>query len=361
MAAKYKELAARLADTLAVNRNNGVYKLPTEVELGRQYQVSRQTVRQALALLSAQGLITTRQGSGSYTTGLSADGLGNTIALLVRDEQEYIYPELIGDIRLMISEIGYTLQIFSTKNQVAKEREILETMADAPPQGVIVEPCKSALPNPNLDYYEQLHRKKIPLVFLHGWYEALPWAIRVKADNHYGGYLLTQHLAAQGHSRIAGLFKIDDIQGIERYQGFLDYTRDAGQIVPDHRIGWYTSAELELLEQKQDTRFLAEFIRRQLDTCTAFICQNDEIAYWMIKELSYAGLTVPQDITVVCFADSYLSELSHVRITTLAHKPHEIARRAADCMIRSLQRLPVSSQEIPWELVPRESDTAPED
>ena len=63
----------------------------------------------------------------------------------------------------------------------------------------------------------------------------------------------------------------------------------------------------------------------------------------MINELSYAGLEVPQDITVVCFTDSYLSELSHVRITTLAHRPHEMARCAADCMLRSLQRLPAGA------------------
>ncbi len=80
----------------------------------------------------------------------------------------------------------------------------------------------------------------------------------------------------------------------------------------------------------------------------------------MINELSYAGLEVPQDITVVCFTDSYLSELSHVRITTLAHRPHEMARCAADCMLRSLQRLAGSSQELPWELVLRESDATPQ-
>lgn len=358
MTAKYRRLAARLTDLITANLHNGIYKLPTETELSRQYQVSRQTVRQALSLLAAQGLITTRQGSGSYATGLSGDGSRNTIALLIRSEQEYIYPELVSDLRSILSEKGYTLSVFSTGNQVSKEREILEELLSATPQGILAEPCKSALPNPNLDCYEKLHRRQIPLVFLHGSYAALPWAVCIKDDNYYGGYLLGQHLSTQGHTRIAGLFKIDDMQGVERYHGFQSYMRDTGHTIPDCRIGWYTSAQLEQLESKQDTRFLSEFIRRQLSDCSALICQNDEIAYWMIKELSYAGLEVPRDITVVCFADSYLSQLSHVRITTLAHKPHETAQHAADCMLRSLQRLPVSSLEIPWELIARESDAA---
>lgn len=360
MAAKYKDLATRLADMLTTNVNNGIYRLPTEAELGRQYQVSRQTVRQALALLASQGLITTRQGSGSYATGLSADDSRNTIALLIRSEQEHIYPELIGDIRAVLSGKGYSLQVYPTDNQVAKEREFLQEISGRPPRGLIVEPCKSALPNPNLDHYEQLHRRDIPLIFLHGVYKTLPWAVCVKDDNYYGGIQLGQHLLDQGHTRLAGFFKLDDMQGIERYHGLQHCMRDAGLLIPDERIGWYTSAQLDLLEKKQDARFLSDFIHKQLPGCSALVCQNDEIAYWMINELSYAGLEVPQDITVVCFADSYLSELSHVRITTLAHRPHEMARCAADCMLRSLQRLPVSSQELPWELVIRESDAAPQ-
>ncbi len=73
MTAKYKQLASRLTDLITANLHNGIYKLPTEAELGRQFQASRQTVRQALSLLKAQGLIITRQGSGSYATGLSED------------------------------------------------------------------------------------------------------------------------------------------------------------------------------------------------------------------------------------------------------------------------------------------------
>ena len=137
MAAKYKDLAARLADMLTTNVNNGIYRLPTEAELGRQYQVSRQTVRQALALLASQGLITTRQGSGSYATGLSADDSRNTIALLVRSEQEHIYPELIGDIRTVLSGKGYSLQGYPTYNTVAKQREFLQYISGRPPRGLI--------------------------------------------------------------------------------------------------------------------------------------------------------------------------------------------------------------------------------
>lgn len=360
MQPKYKILADQLTDMITANLKKGIYKLPTETELCRQYRMSRQTVRQALTLLCSQKLIVKRQGSGSYATGLSADSSLNTIGLMISSDQEYIYPELIADIRSVLSSHGLSLKMFVTENKLVKEREYLEEIVTKPLRGLIAEGCKSALPNPNLDLYEQLHRQEMPVIFLHGGYPALSWAVCIKDDNFYGGYLLGQYLFAQGHTRIAGLFKMDDIQGIERYQGFVASMRDNGHMVSDDRIGWFTSVQQDALEQRQDTQFLLDFLQKQMKSCSALICYNDEIAFWMIKELQYAGLNIPQDIAVVCFDNSYLSELSNVRITTLTHKPHEMGTCVADCMLKMLRGIPVSSQELPWELVGRESASPPE-
>lgn len=50
-------------------------KLPSESEICRSSQVSRPTVREALMRLSADGLITTRQGSGTYVRQRPPEGL----------------------------------------------------------------------------------------------------------------------------------------------------------------------------------------------------------------------------------------------------------------------------------------------
>ena len=360
MLTKYEVLADRLTDSIAANLKKGVYKLPTEAALCRQYHVSRQTVRQALMLLQARGLITTRQGSGSYATGLSASPDRNTIGMLVSSDQEYIYPELIADIRSVLSSHGFTLKLFVTEDRLAKERELLQEIAQVPPRGLIVEGCRSALPNPNLDLYEQLHRKAVPILFLHEYYRTLPWAVCIRDDNFYGGYLLAQHLYTNGHTEIAAFFRLDSMQGIERYQGFTTYLRDMGYMAPDDRIGWFTGAELEELRKKQDTHFLLEFIQKQVKSCSAIVCHDDETAYWLVKELQYTGIRVPHDVSVVSFGNSYLSELSGVRITSLAHKPHEMGTRTAECMLQALRGIPPAPQELSWEIIVRESDSSPE-
>ncbi len=355
---KYETLAGALTEQITRNLQNGISKLPTESQLCAQYNVSRQTVRAALTLLGKQGIITSKQGSGSYATGLSLDSDRNIIPILISSQQEYIYPQLLSEIRLALAEQGYKLQIYPTDNNTSVERAHLESLLDNPPCAVIVEGCKSTLPNPNLDLYEKLRENGTFILFLHNYYPAMQDCIYVKDDNYYGGCLLAEHLISLGHTQIAGLFKIDDSQGPERYHGVAARLRDLGHPISDTHIGWYSSPDIAALEARQDTRFLTDFIQERLFGCSAVVCYNDEVAYWLIKELSYANIHVPQDLSVVCFDNSYLSELSGVRITTLTHAPHEMSECVAECIVGHLQGLPVVSHTIPWRLVRKESDAA---
>lgn len=353
---KYETLSEQLTEQIFRNLQRGITALPTEAQLAEQYLVSRQTVRAALTLLREKGLIVSRQGSGSYATGLSPDVSGNLIPILIASSQEYIYPHLLTDIRSSLTEKGYQLQVYPTGNDTSTERRILRSLLEAPPRGMIVEGSKSALPTPNADLYEKLKLKGVRTLFLHNKYDALADEICIKDDNYYGGYLLANHLADLGHTSIAGLFKIDDKQGPERYLGAVSCLRDLGLELIDSHVGWFQSSDVDALEKRQDTRFLATFIKERLPGCSAVICYNDEIAYWLMKELSYAHFQIPRDISVVCFDNSYLSDLSRVRITTLTHKPHEMSDCVAETMVRLLQGIPAVSQEIPWALVRKESD-----
>jgi DNA-binding FadR family transcriptional regulator len=59
---------ASLLDQLHRGHWQAGERLPTERELGEQYQISRSTVRKVLADMKAQGLITQTVGSGTYVT-----------------------------------------------------------------------------------------------------------------------------------------------------------------------------------------------------------------------------------------------------------------------------------------------------
>jgi len=70
-----------ICDDIAQNIRNGLYleskKLPTEEELIEKYQVSRNTIRKAIDLLTRKGLVIPIQGSGVFIRNVSCNGAIN--------------------------------------------------------------------------------------------------------------------------------------------------------------------------------------------------------------------------------------------------------------------------------------------
>lgn len=357
MAIKYKWLAGILREQLQRNVQNGIHKLPSEQTLCETYHVSRQTVREALALLKDQHLIETRRGSGSYATGLSSEEWRNQIGIFISSSNEYIYPGVLEDIRQTLLLHGFSSIVFETHNQIRTERDLLLSLMKSPPRGLIVEGCLTSLPNPNVDLYEKLSTLGTSIVFLYNYYPQLTNCLYVKDDNYSGSAQLVKHLYEQGHTKIAGIFKSDDMQGIERYQGYIETLRDLSLSISDQRIGWFDASDLRNLESNQDTLFLRHIVQDRLRDCDSVICYNDEIAYWLVKELLLAGYKLPQDISITAFDNTYLSNQGILTLTTLAHKPHEMGQTAANMIVNKLKGLPVRRQQVPWSLTIKESSS----
>ena len=354
MAKKYQLLAERLREELSRNSGQSGYKLPTEEDLGRQHGMSRQTVRHALRLLEEEGMIQRRQGSGSYATGLLPGAAPRQIAIVTSFLDDYIFPAILHDASDVFSRQGYSTAVYATENRVGTEREILLRLLEEPVSGLLVEGSKTALPTPNTDLYRRLQQAGIPIVFLHGAYAGLE-GIPCVADNNYdGGYQLARYLMDKGHREIAGIFKSDDIQGPQRYHGVLSALRDRGFPIRDSRFAWYGTEERRRLLEEQDTRLMVDFLQNRLGDATAVVCYNDEIAYRLIQILLETGRRVPEEVAVVSFDNSYLSQLGPVFITSLSHRSR-MGRAAAEQMVILLRGKNARSRFLEWDLVVRNS------
>ena len=375
MAIKYKWLVEQLREIISDSIQKGINKLPTEQELAVRYRVSRQTVRAALAVLEDEREIRRIKGSGAYITGLSSLEDRNIVGILIPDEQQYEYPALINDIRVALAAEGFSCKVYPTHNHVDLERQILQFLLKSPLRALIVEPVKSALPSPNTELYQRLIQRGTSILFLGCAYPQLSQIPVIYEDNLYGAGLLVQSLVEKGHSSIAGIFQMDDQRGLERYQGFLDAMQNQGLTVPDRNICWYTTQELDDFRQSRDISFLKKFLERITPDYTAFICEDDFIAWLLWEELSlrqekkiatHASLssslqstgfkTTSADhsfettIALAAFNTSYLTTSGLLRATTLTHQTHQPGTLAAQMSINKLKGLPVSSQEVPWQL-----------
>ena len=285
-------------------------KFPSENILQKKFGYSRQTVRTALNQLEAEGLIKRVKGSGTYVSyeGNLRNGERPRIGLILSYFSDYLFPRVYDGIDSVMKEAGYDIDVAVTKNRLNDEALYLEGLLNGNVAGFIIEGTRSFFPNPNIRLYEEIRKRNIPTLFIH---------------NHYSNH---------GHRRIAGIFKYDDMQGIERYKGFVECLSDYGVKFDDDWIRWYSTKDME---EKLSKKGLLRMYRRTKD-CTAMIVYNDEVAGYYMEFLEERGLHVPEDVSLVSFDDEELQQDARVKVLSVVHPKYNLGRITGKNLLRMM-------------------------
>lgn len=358
---KYEKITTWIQEEVKTGQMIPGEKLPSEQELSEKFQVSRQTVRRALEELVKLELVESRRGSGTYICEKAGEFFKNPerrkseneekrIAVMLTYIDTYIFPVIVHEIEKKVTHAGGILQIAMTDNSVAKERMHLEEFLRTKKiDGLIAEPVKSGLPNPNLELYQKLQKAGIPVLFINSFYNNLDFP-HVSLNDEKAGYLATRHLLECGHTRIAGIFKADDGQGKMRYAGYTKALLDRSLKIRNRQILWVDSEDIREMEPER------ERILKRLQECTACVCYNDEIASKVIKILQSANIQVPDQMSVIGIDNSSLAKFCEVPITSINNPADEIGRCAAQSLLDKIdQKIEMHSIEFEPELVMRNS------
>lgn len=327
-----------IIDWIKENIESGALKygdrIKSEKELADQFGLSRQTVRRATSELEKDKVLTRVQGSGTYVgdrvLGIRRERHMN-VAVMSTYIDSYIFPPTLKGIETVLSGHGYTTQLFFTDDRISQEADILENLLFRNDiDGLIAEPSKSALPNPNMKYYREIARRGIPVLFFNASYHALHMPC-VRMDDDRTAKSATELLINNGHRKIAGIFKCDDGQGHHRYAGYNKALIEA-HIRPDAgRVIWIDTGTISNLS------LIKDFIFERLKGCTAVLCYNDEAAFQLINLCTEHGIRVPDELSVVSFDDSDLSRICQVPFTSFIHPKEELGRKTADNLLRMIE------------------------
>jgi GntR family transcriptional regulator of arabinose operon len=319
-------------------------KLPTENALASSYGVSRQTVRQSLEMLKNDGFIYSVQGSGYFVCGAEKKTPPNRrIAVITTYISEYIFPSILRGIDEVVSQNEYTIEFSSTNNSISAEKSILKKIIENPVAGIIVEGTKSALPNPNIAYYQQLEKQGIPIVFINSIYPGLESdrIIYVVTDDFNGGYKLTQDLISKQHRRIGGVFKSDDLQGINRYSGAMS-------ALVNHNVE-YEDKYFMLFSTETRQYILAALIPSGIfNNCSALICYNDQVVCTICNYLRQNKHSIR---TIVSFDRDCIADLvpPEIEYFSLPHPRKLLGEIAAKKLFNMLAGESETSVVLPWE------------
>ncbi len=155
--------------------------------------------------------------------------------------------------------------------------------------------------------------------------------ISVVSDNIGGMRSLVEYVHSLGHDRIAYIYGDDTAVTRNRVASFYNALGSFGIEADDN----YTIASAyrnPKLAAKYTKQLLA---LKKRPTCIMY--PDDYSAIGGLNAIEEAGLTVPDDISVVGYDGSYVSQIIHPKLTTYEQNTEEIGRIAAKSLIRLIR------------------------
>lgn len=329
---KYLNIVEWAKNYIKANHLHEGSKFFSEKELCDIHGVSRQTVRQALMTLENESIILRKRGSGTFIRSSAKATVPENfkVGVISTYFSDYIFPSIVTGIEKVLKENDVIMQLSITHNQVADETRALKSMLAQDISGLIIEPSKSALPNPNMKLYEKIKQMNIPVVFFNAKY---PWADfpYVAMDDYAAGSIVTEHLWEIGHRRISGIFALDDIQGHKRYSGYMDTLLKHKSPAAEQNVLWYSTSERNSFFTLSEERIL-----QLLGDSTAVVCYNDNIAVSLLSFCKKHDIRVPQDISIVGIDNAKLSTICEVPLTTATHPHQLLGEKAAQKLMEAV-------------------------
>ena len=127
---------------------------------------------------------------------------------------------------------------------------------------------------------------------------------------------------------------------MDRERGYYDALREAGLETDESLVVHHSAIEFELAMSVMTQLITKE---NHLD---AVFAVSDVLAVAAIKAANRAGLRVPQDIAVVGFDDTYISQMSEPALTTVRQRGSQIGSYACEMLLDLVHGVAVSHPQI---------------
>lgn len=236
-------------------------------------------------------------------------------------ENSSFYWQFYHRIVSLLSEYGYFSMLEIITGEAEKSLEIPKLIQDQKVDGIIL------IGQAHRGYIDHIAQLPVPSIVLDS-YDAHTEYDTVISDGYYGMYILTDYLLKMGHRRIGFVGTILSTSSItDRYFGYCKALLEAG-IQPN--------PEWIIPDRGESEKILSEFNLPE-NLPTAFACNCDLTAYYLINQLNERSIKVPEDISVVGFDNYLYPQLSDVAITTYEVNMDDMVKCCVDNLLKKIK------------------------
>lgn len=236
-----------------------------------------------------------------------------SIGLVIPSLVNPFFAELATIIGNLIQDDGFGCVLCFTEDNLQKEEAALDLLNGYRVDGIIVARGRNL---------EKIQKLSIPVVS----FETLiaDDIITVSADNYQGGRMAFDHLYEAGCRKILHFKGPNRFVATEdRCLGFVDAAKERG-------------IEVDLFPLSTDyllgKNFDQELNQIDFSNYDGIFVFNDINCIYIINYLKKHNFSIPDDIQVIGFDNSYLSSINLPRLTTIEQSPEDIATTTYSCL-----------------------------
>jgi len=277
-------------------------------------------------------------------TGLVKSGT-HKIAVIIPAITNYYFSTVITGIQEYALEQNYQVMLYLTNDSAYWETKVVRELSLSSVDGLLA--CIT-YETADFSHFEELVEADIPLVFFDRVPESIKTSVVVQ-DDYTGACMATEHLIAQGYSKIAHLAGPPGLNLTQhRLQGYLDTLKK-------HNLESYGVIHSGFSDEngRQDISTLFHSTSRP----DAIFSVNDRKGFGVILWLREHGIRVGEEVGVIGFTNDPTSKIISPSLSTIAEPAYEVGRKSCEVLIRHIQKqsYPKQAISLPTELIVRES------
>jgi len=255
-------------------------------------------------------------------------GRTKTLGLIVEDISNVFFASLAKSIEDEAYELGYKMVYCSTENDTVKGKELIRMLTHQQVDGYLITPA----PGMSEDI-RKLSAAQKPVVLMDRYFPELnvPFTL---VDNYVGVQMGMKHIQEQGYRNIAFVtVDLDQIQMVERERAYQDACQKENGTKNKELI---CKLPYKLKPDEAIDR-ICRFILDHPDIDAVFFATN-YIGIYGLESIRKAGLSIPDDLAVICFDDHDIFRMFTPAITVIKQPIERIAKSAIHMLIDQIEK-----------------------
>jgi DNA-binding LacI/PurR family transcriptional regulator len=315
------------------------YNSLTIIDIAKALGISKSTVSRALKNshdINAE----TRQKildfakANQYEPNPAAKGLREqktfSIGVVVPELKNNFFAQVIEGVDEVLYKKGYQLIIAQSYEQMDREIEAVQHLANRSIDGLIV---SVSAKSKSYEHFKTRNKKGLPIVF----FDRVPEDFqthKVVIDNRQVAYTATEMLIKKGHTRILHIIHAQNLSiSQERLKGYAE-ALEKNNIAVDEKLVYYcdyAAGDVKEIEKK-----LLQFLKAKSKP-DAIFSSGDRITTIIYGCLQQLGYSVPDDMAFVGFSNNTMIDVLNPHIIVIRQPAAQMGKSAAELLLQLIE------------------------